>query len=1487
MKQSDVEDILPLTPMQAGLLFQALYDADSQAYFLQMTFRLKGALDYPVFTQSGRLLCHRNTALRSAFLYDDLDRPVQIVFKERPPEMNLHDLCSFSRSEQQDHVEEYRQQDRLRGFDLQRDVLLRVAVFQLDECQYEFVWSYHHILVDGWSFGILQAEFRQIYAALLRGAAPVLPQVVPCRDYIRWQEAQDQDSARAYWAHYLSGYDQLAALPETGRHADDYELREHVFGLEKVTSAGLRALAARADVTLNTVIQCLWALLLARYNGVDDVVFGAIVSGRPAALPRAEGMVGLFINAVPVRIGLPADRLFTEVLRSVQEAALASESHHHLPVTDIQAQCALGRDLFNHLLTFENYPLEPTPVADGSPLGEFAVECVDVHDRTHYDLNVVVTPDDAIQIKFSYNGQVYSESHIARTAAHLSTAVESVLQAPDQIVQDIELLPTSEKEQLVRSFSPAQRTYPQDETLVEWFEAQVERTPEKPALLFPGGALSYHELNARANRVAHYLQTEHGVKPEDCIGVLLDRSPWVIAAIWGVLKAGAAYVPLETSCPQARLRYILQDSDCRLILTEDAHVEHVAECSPAPAVIVRQLPETQTTNPARVAGPQNLAYVIYTSGSTGAPKGCQVELGNLMHYLYWANRYYFADDPGGCFGLYSSLSFDLTVTSLFLPLLRGQAVYIFPQAAQVQDILQESFHPNSPIDSIKLTPAHISLLEHLELESTNIQLAIVGGEALALRRVQLLHALNPNMAVYNEYGPTEATVGCTVKRVEPDETQILIGRPIDNTRIYILNAGRLAPIGVSGELCVGGAGVARGYRNRPNLTAQMFIPDPFCTGERLYRTGDLACWQPDGNLELLGRNDDQVKVRGHRVELGEIEHQLLHQKFVRQAVVLAQPDAVGSKELVAYVGGEGTWEAADLREQLRAALPDYMIPSWIVRLEEMPLSANGKIDRRALLDRRPERPNGRTGYVPPRNEREALVSAVWQETLAVERVGVKDNFFDLGGHSLKMMQVVSRLRKTQGAQISLRDFFENPTVEALARRLRRAPGEAYARIEPAPEQEYYELSHAQQRIWLQHQLGATTAYNMPEAHLVLSALDVSALERAFATLLRRHEALRTAFVEVAGEPQQRIYPSLDFRVRQIDLSATEAPKRKAQDIASEEAGQPFDLSQPPLLRLTIIKLSATQHIILLTMHHIIGDGWSGTVLYQEIMALYEAYRSGQPNPLPPLRIQYKDYARWQLARDYAREGAYWLRQLAGMPAGLRLPYDQIPGGQREFAGSTERLQLSESVTGGFHALAAEEQTTISNVVLALFKLWLYQLTRQEDLCVGLAIANRNHPDLENLIGFFVNIMPIRTQVTAEMEFSELLGRVKENVYAALENQEYPFDLLVQQLNPGRYANGQPLVNVVYAFQSYSDVRVDIGLGNGPADAPVPSDLAQARDFEFNFETAKFDLTLFVLAEGGRLYLTLEYDTSQFRVKTIRKFLATLERFAHMLVSQTS
>ena len=1009
-----------------------------------------------------------------------------------------------------------------------------------------------------------------------------------------------------------------------------------------------------------------------------------------------------------------------------------------------------------------------------------------------------------------------------------------------------------------------------------WIEAQAARSPDAIAVTDPGDSLTFAALDVRANRLGRRLR-ELGVGPEVLVGISLPRSTDMVVAILAILKAGGAYVPMDPSYPADRLAYLVEDARVPVLLTHSTLIDRLPAGSAAVIVIDRDrgwINDGPADSLDLEDDLDRLAYVIYTSGSTGRPKGAMIHHRGLANYLAWAARTY-AIPKGEGAPVHSSIAFDLTVTSMLAPLVAGRRVDLLDEGLGVEQ-LGEALLRSKGYSLVKITPAHLRALGdqfHPDEAVGRTRAFIIGGEQLTAEHIAFWRENAPETDLINEYGPTETVVGCCIYKVpsgESIEGAIPIGRPIAGTRLYVLDRQmQPVPVGAQGELYIGGIGVARGYLNRPGLTADRFVPDPHSgePGARLYRTGDLARWRADGQLEYLGRVDHQVKIRGYRVEPGEIEAVLSSHPAVTGATVIAREYGTDDRRLVAYVTGAGAPRPPELREWLLERLPEYMVPSAIVAMEALPLTPNGKVDREALPV--PGRSTDPNGIIPPRGPVEEALAEAWAELIGGGPVGVHDNFFEVGGHSLMALQLLARARQVFEVEVSPRDFIEAPTLANLARLVERALAEGSTPAPPigrADRSVPLPASFAQQRLWFLDQLQpGASAYNVPIAVRLDGTLDAEALRRALEEVIRRHEILRTTFVDNGGIPHEVIGEPKVLELPLDDLSSlTNADEATVLAMASvlKEAARPFDLARGPLVRARLIRLNEERHIVQVTMHHIVSDGWSLGVLIREVSALYEAFRAGEPSPLPEPSIQYADFAVWQ--RDWLRGNvleqqlAYWKEQLAGI-APLELPTDRPRPAILSGRGGERTVTLPYAVIEALRPIAREEGATLYMALLTAFQALLHRYSGQEDIAVGSPVAGRSRSETENLIGFFVNTLVLRGDLGGDPGFRELLRRTRRAAIDAYAHQDLPFERLVTALHPDRESGRSPLFQVMFALQ------------NAPLPALRSSDLALT-PLQAPSGTAKFDLTLSAMEWPEGLVLTMEYSTDLFDAATVDRML---------------
>ena len=1042
--RDNLEDVYPLSPMQEGMLFHSVLEQGSRAYVEQFSFRLYGAFEREVFAATWSELFRRHQVLRTAFVPDRAKRPLQIVLKAREPEIEFEDLTADP-TDVPRTLADARAAELARGFDLTTDSLIRFEVFKLGPDTHEIIWTMHHIILDGWSVGVLQSEFMQIYRARCRADTHALPPSPGYNRYIAWLEARDQNDSLDYWASYLDGYTELASLPRRSRSrigdGDAYQLDRHTIALDSGLGAKLRALASACNATLNSTLQASWGLVLSRYNDTDDVAFGAVVSGRPAELPDIDRMVGLFINAIPVRVRLARGMTPRSLIHVVQSAALEREPHQYCSLGEIQARSELKQSLLDHLLVVENYPV--SNALSGSSEG-FRIEVGDCHEQTNYDFVVVVTPGDTIRIEFQFNALVMDADLIARVSRHWLAVLGEFAAAPDEPIDVLEMMEANERGAIVSGFNRTATAYPRDDTVVDRFEAQVRATPHAVAVKFDHETLTYAELDVLANRLAHRLRTL-GVTRETPVGLCLPRSIETIVTLLAVLKAGGAYVPLNPDDPPARRAAVIAMMSAPVLVT--AHDDIAFEGSAVHVIMMSDVRAVDGADvaPARNLDARNLAYVCFTSGSTGRPKGVRIPHRAVVRLVTNTDYAHFAADE--VFLHFAPLGFDAATFEIWGALLNGATAVIAPPGRMGLEELGACIRRDR-ITTVWLTSGlfHLMVEERLA-DLRDVRHVLTGGDVLSMAHVRQMLDEAPRCRLANCYGPTENTTFSTChpfKSGDRGRVRAPIGRPIANSQAYVLDRDlRPVPVDVAGELFVAGDGLARDYLADPRLTAARFVPNPFAAepGERMYRTGDLVQFEHSGGIDFLGRIDYQLKIRGFRLEPAEVEGAIIEHPDVTDALVVARPRSRSAqngllgtdKRLVAYVvAPRAKLTPAELNAYLTARLPDFAVPSVFVFIAALPLNSIGKIDRAALPD-----PNAAVIELAvskaPDSETERSIHAIWCEVLGLERIPIDASFFEAGGHSLSATQVISRLRSALAVEMPLRVVFEHPTIETLAR----------------------------------------------------------------------------------------------------------------------------------------------------------------------------------------------------------------------------------------------------------------------------------------------------------------------------------------------------------------------------------------------------------------------------------------------------------------------
>jgi amino acid adenylation domain-containing protein len=1496
----NIEDFYPLSSMQQGLLFHSLAEPTSGSYFEQFSYTLRGNLNIAAFNYAWQQVLNRHPILRTCFVWGGLKEPVQLVHRQVTIPFLHHDWQHLSSDQQQEKIEVFLQSDRFQGFDLKVPPLMRLVLIQLSDNYYHFTWSHHHLLLDGWSVSLVLQEVLAFYKALSTGQELSLLYSRPYRDYIVWLQQQNLSEAEAYWRQLLKGFITPTKLSEKklkGISNDTYD--EQALRLTAETTGALRSLAQKHQLTLNTLVQGAWALLLNRYSNEKDIVFGATVSGRPSAMPKAESMIGLFINTLPVRVDVDPEAFVLVWLKQIQTQQVETRQYEYTPLVKIQgwSQVPKGFPLFESIVVFENFPIEELSLSQRSL--DLEIKYFRFFEKTNYPLTLRVIPGEDLLLEIAYD-EGFDTASIHRMLQHLETLLKAMAANPQQRLKQLSLLTEAEQHQLLVEWNDTQVEYPKDLCIHELFEATVERTPDAIAVVYENQQFTYRELNVKANQLAHYLRSL-GVKSEVLVGICLERSLEMVIGLLAILKAGGAYVPLDPNYPQQRLAYMLEDSQPRVLLTQ----QHLLETLPTHGSQVicidsqwELISRENTVNPVSYTTVDNLAYIIYTSGSTGKPKGAMNSHRGVCNRLLWMQDTYQLTAADTVLQK-TPFSFDVSVWEFFWTLITGARLVV----AQPEGHKDPNYLVNLIIQQ-QITTLHFvpSMLQaFLEAENVekcqSIKRVIASGEALPTQLQQrFFHRLDAQL--HNLYGPTEAAIDVTFWQCQDNansQNTVPIGRPIANIQIYVLDKYlHPVPVGVTGEIYIGGVGVGRGYLNRPQLTAERFIPNPFSNepSARLYKTGDLARYLPSGEIEYLGRIDNQVKVRGFRIELGEIEAVINQHPSISASVVIVREDGTENKSLVAYitVQPQQTITIPELRRFLESKLPNYMLPTAIVVLEVLPLTPNGKIDRRALPAPDLTQLISESNFVAPSTPVEEMLAGVWAQVLGLEKIGVNDNFFNLGGHSLIATRVISQIRQVFEVEIPLRRLFELPTLSELAKEIQTAiqadKGLEVAPIKPmarssetglCPSQQL-SLSFAQQRLWFLSELEPNSPfYNIPVAVRLEGQLNLAALEQSFNEILRRHEVLRTNFCTVKGQAIAVISPATPQFLSVIDLSELPAAQHETQtrQLALAEAQQPFNLEADTLLRVKLLRLSEQEYVTLLTMHHIVSDEWSIDVLVRELATLYQAFCQGKPSPLPEIEIQYADFAAWQRqwfeGEVLESQLAYWLKQLDGAPGVLELPTDYPRPAIQSSRGATYSFCLSKDQSLALKSLSRQQGSTLFMTLLAAFKTLLHRYAGSNDIVVGSPIANRNHSQIEGLIGFFVNTLVLRTNLADNPSFLEVLHRVKEVALGAYTHQDTPFELLVEKMQPQRDLSHTPLFQVMFALQNAQNSEIELpGL--------------TLSTLETDSGTAKFDLTLDMRETEEGLVGTLEYSIDLFEPQTIQRMAGHLQTLLGSIIA---
>ncbi|WP_369986956.1 amino acid adenylation domain-containing protein [Pseudomonas xanthosomatis] len=1438
-----LQDLYPLSPMQQGMLFHSLYQQGSGDYINQLRLDLEG-VDPQRLHDAWQHTVDAHDMLRSACLWH-LERPLQQVMRHASVPWTLHDLQGAEDAQAQ--LEQLASAARSRGFALDHAPLLDLQLVQLAAGRHQLIYTHHHLLLDGWSNARVLVEVLQRY----QGQAVPRP-LGQYRDYIAWLGRQDSAASEAFWRRQLAMLDEPTRLARSLHPlpaADVTGQGEHHQQLDATATAALQAFAREQRVTLNTLVQAAWALLLQRYTGQACVAFGATVAGRPAGLPGIEEQVGLFINTLPV-ISRPAgDMHLGQWLRELQADNLRLREHEHTPLFDIQRWAGFGDALFDSLLVFENYPIDQA-LAQATPAG-LRITSAGNQEQTSLPLTLSVTAGDTLDLHYRYSRAGFSAQGMALLAGHLRQLLWQLpARGAETPLGELLMLEADALALQVHRWNAPVHFADAPATVHGLFEQQVARTPDALALVHEHEQWTYAQLDAQANRLAHAL-IRRGLAPEQRVAIGMARSPQMLVAMLAVLKAGGAYVPLDLDYPAERLAHMLDDSQAVWVLGDGQGTVAMAgeRLLSVPALLAGT--DLPGHSPALAVAPGRLAYVIYTSGSTGRPKGVAISHGNVQALVQWSRGVYSQQDLQGVLAS-TSICFDLSVWEFFVTLACGGYCILARNALALAEL-----PARQQVRLINSVPSAVTALLEAGHVPDSVRIVNMAGEPLKQALVEALYQRPGLVRVHDLYGPSEDT---TYSTHAPRTAGGLacIGRPLENTAAYVLDAhAQVLPAGLAGELYLAGAGLSRGYLARPGLTAERYLPDPFAgNGQRMYRTGDLVRQGAQGELYYAGRLDHQVKVRGYRIELGELEARLLQLPGVRAAVVVAQP-LQGGLQLVAYLEGQAG-DAASVQAALRQSLPDYMVPAHVLNLAQLPLTPNGKVDRKALP--LPGLLDDGAAHMAPVTPLQRAVAGIWEQVLECPQVGLNDRFFALGGHSLLATRVISQVRRELGIDAPLRLLFEQEHLEAFCAALAVLDVTGQRAIGQVSREQPLALSYAQERQWFLWQLEPQgSAYNLPVALRLGGQLDVAALAEAFNGLIARHESLRTRIEVVDGQPRQVI----DLPVALALAAQPLAPGADLQALLAAEIARPFDLQRGPLLRVRLFAVAPDEHVLLLVQHHVISDAWSMQLMVEELVAGYRAACGHAQAPRPALQVQYADYAAWQRAwmdgGERARQLAYWRTQLGDEQPVLQLPYDHPLPAQPSLRNGRLELHLPPALAKALGTLARERGVTPFMLLLASYQLLLHRYSGQADIRVGVPNANRNHAQTEGLLGFFVNTQVLRAQLEPGQSFATLLEQVREAALQAQAHQDLPFEQLVEALQPERNLGHNPLFQALFNHQS-------AGSGNGLAGLPG---LAVER-LDLAAGSALFDLSLDTCEGPEGWSATFSYMAERFDSSTIAR-----------------
>ncbi|MCE3228485.1 MAG: Nonribosomal peptide synthetase [Bacteroidetes bacterium] len=1472
IKNIDRGESYPLSGSQMRLWILSQFEDTNVAYNIPVAYVFNGSVKIETLELFFRQLVAKHEILRTVFRENGKGLVKQYILSPEQADFKIDCRDLRNLPDKKERIRELVYNDGNFSFDLSRAPLFKASLFREEDDKWIFSFVIHHIISDGWSMSIIVKElldFYRNYEKATNEPSEVLR--IHYKDYVAWQEEQFQETgfkqSKNYWLNKLTGDIPEINLPLCLKRPDEKTYTGHVITcvIAKDQVEKLKAICRQNDCTLFTGLVAIVKALLSKQTNLEDIILGTPVAGR--SHKELENQIGFYLNTVLLRTQFSKEDSFTQLLKKVKGTVTDAFEHQNYPfdvlVDDLKPVRDMSRNtLFDIMVVLQNTEINK---AEGLEFGGIQINNYPDYkkDTSLFDVTFeFLETGEQLELNVEYNTDLFTNESISSFASHFMLLSQSLLNDPAVSIEEADYLSASEKDLLLNRFNDTDNELP-DKTIIDLFEEQAAKHPGNVCLVHGETALSYGQVNETVNRLAVYLENKHGVSQEDKIAIKLDRSEWLVIVSLAVLKTGAAYVPVDTGYPEERIIHIQQNSGCRIIFDE-RELE----------LFKNEKDLYSNVNPRKKIRPTQPAYVIYTSGSTGIPKGVMVQHESLLNIgLSWRSAYRLDSFPVRLLQI-AGFSFDVFTGDMIRTVINAGTMVICPAESRFDPESISHLLQHHKITVFESTPGLVfPLMQFIyenKLQVPDLKLLIVGSDTVNAEQFMQLHErFGSKIRIINSYGITEATIDSTYFELaanEPLPVNVPIGKPFHNIQAYILNEKlRLVPVGVTGELYISGKGLAKGYINNAAQNSERFIPHPFKQGERIYKTGDLARWQANGNIEFLGRNDNQVKIRGYRIETGEIANALLSLDSVNDAVVTVKENKAGEKFLVAYYVCNGDTELTETRNHLSAKLPAYMLPSYYVQLNLIPLTPNGKVDKKQLPDITDFSTTDNENYVAPETDEEKIMVSLWEDVLGTTAIGTNNDFFDLGGHSLKAFQLLNKIHKTFGVKLALKDIFRESTIKKQITLIRNTAGSNYSGIPQQAHQDGYLLSSSQKRLWISSQLThASVAYNMFGAFVFEGDLNMYNLNSAFNTIIQRHEILRTVFsMRDTEEVKQYVKPLSDFRfeIREEHLGDIETARLTS--ILEEESLKAFDLEKGPLLRAVLYKQNDLKHVFAFTMHHIICDGWSMAIFIKEFLEIYNA---GEKALLSPLRIQYKDYAVWQQQQllegtlDHHKE--FWLKQFEDEIPVLHLPTDRMRPAVKTYAGSIIHFELDNALSESLKQLSRKHNNTLFITLLSAVNVLLYRYTGQRDQVIGTATGGRDHADLEDQIGFYINALPLRTRFEECNSFENILLGVKKTVMDAFEHRAYPFDKLVEEFKTVRDTSRSPLFDVMVDLQNVNVETIKPGSGMG--------DLRVKEYSESIHKISKFDLTFTFCESDNGLLCSIEYNTNLFNKSTVQR-----------------